>query len=540
MPAGRDDAKTARVLEIYAETGGNVSETARRVGLSRQTVLHHIRKTGITKPMSGGQVHESAMERRDLPGSGVRRYILTSAQNNTRVNARCLSALRALADYYEAEILCSSFTYNQNAYGELAVKRGTAGPAQRRLWYDPEIEPLLDASDRDIELAPGLVWCGRMNTLPTAVNPLSGFETYTGRRSGIFPHTRQAMQSVASVKTDPAKFNYTTGTVTQRNYIQKRAGLRAEFHHIYGGLLVEVDSQGRWFVRQLNMDRQGRIYDLDVMAQDGEVWDVSDESCEAINWGDVHLCDVDPTVRQIAWGRGGMLDVLRPRHQFMHDLVDLPRNHWDMRDPHKMFEQFCEGREGMEQACREIAEFLSGEAHREWCRTVVVNSNHDNMLDRWLREADYRRDPVNAIFFLRAQLAKYQAIERGDDGFLSVETAMRQLGVPNHVRFLREDESYIICPDSRGGIECGQHGHLGPGGSRGSVSNYARMGRRANRGHDHGAAIFEGIFTAGTCSRRELGWNAGPDNWSHSHIVTYRNGKRAIITMWEGGWRAED
>ena len=87
--------------------------------------------------------------------------------------------------------------------------------------------------------------------MPTASNPLSGFETYSGRNSSIFPHAKLAMHSIASLQGSGAKLIYTTGTITQRNYIQKKAGILAEFHHCYGALLVEVDHEGVWKVRQI-------------------------------------------------------------------------------------------------------------------------------------------------------------------------------------------------------------------------------------------------------------------------------------------------
>lgn len=30
----------------------------------------------------------------------------------------------------------------------------------------------------------------------------------------------------------------------------------------------------------------------------------------------------------------------------------------------------------------------------------------------------------------------------------------------------------------------------------------------------------------------------GPSSWTHSHIVTYPNGQRTIITLYAGKWRA--
>jgi exonuclease III len=93
--------------------------------------------------------------------------------------------LLALAGHYEAELLVGTFSYNKNAYGPLAVKRGTKGEYHRELWYDERLEPYL--CDERIELANGLVWCGEMNIQPTAPDPLEGLETYSGRKSASSP-----------------------------------------------------------------------------------------------------------------------------------------------------------------------------------------------------------------------------------------------------------------------------------------------------------------------------------------------------------------
>ena len=106
------------------------------------------------------------------------------------------------------------------------------------------------------------------------------------------------------------------------------------------------------------------------------------------------------------------------------------------------------------------------------------------------------------------------------------------------IQFLRRDESYVICPEKSGGIECAIHGHNGPDGARGSANSFARLGRKANIGHFHSAGIIDGVYVAGTSSQFNLGYNKGPSSWSHSHVVTYLNGKRAIVTMWDGKWRA--
>jgi hypothetical protein len=98
------------------------------------------------------------------------------------------------------------------------------------------------------------------------------------------------------------------------------------------------------------------------------------------------------------------------------------------------------------------------------------------------------------------------------------------------------DESFLICDKK---IECGLHGDLGSNGSRGSANSLSKIGRRSNVGHSHSAGIWDGLYVAGTSTEFRMGYNHGPSSWTHSHIITYPNGKRAIITMFEGAWRAE-
>ncbi|HET8883017.1 MAG TPA: hypothetical protein VFM56_12650 [Solimonas sp.] len=477
-----------------------------------------------------GGTLQARQTRRAEPGPAV--YILTAAQNNTHVHAALWRNLLAYAKRRKAKLLVSQFTYNKAQFGEKSIKPGT-GQADdyAKLWYAPEIEPY--AYNDRLAITRSLTFCGETNVLPTAVTPLSGFENYTGRASGIFPHTKQAMQSIAALQA--AKFNYTTGACTLRNYVQKKAGLKAEHHHAYGALIVEVDIDGDWFVRQIRATEDGAFQDLDWRVRDGKV--SRGHAVEAINWGDVHVEQCDPVVRATNWGAGGILDTLRPRTQFMHDTFDAyARNHHEMRNPHAMFTRWSQRRDSIEAELRRVAAFLADESSRSWCKTVVVDSNHDQALTRWLREAPALADPVNAEFYLQAQRMIYAALAAGRDDFNVFEAVLRAMGVKRAVRFLGTDESYVICRRS-GGVECGMHGHLGANGARGNPRGFSRMGRRVNTGHTHSAGIIDDCYTAGTSSLLRMSYNRGPSSWSHSHIVTYPNGCRTIITLWRGKWR---
>lgn len=487
-----------------------------------------------------GKVHAMKSKKFKLPRRGhIKRYLLTSIQNNTHLHPgyeNILSYCEWLDGLPKAscQLIVGTYSYQLAAYGAKAVKRGhNKAKVDEELWYAPEV--LEYVQDKSIELAPGLVWCGEQNILPTTRHPLSSFEDYNGRNSNIVPHAKIAMESVASMADEATKFNYSTGTITQRNYIQKRAGILAEQKHAYGAALVEVDSAGNWWVRQLHLDSNDVLMDVGpdgysgVEVRDG--WVEAKPVVEGIYWGDVHASELENWVRELAWGPGGMLDCTKAQWQFMGDLLSMrSRTHHEIGNFHRSYQKHVDSEESVEDEVQLTADFMH-DATRDWCNLVVVQANHDRHLDRWLNEADFRADPVNAKYFLELQWQVLDAIDRGDRHFNIMEWSLNQAQAPK-VKYLRTDESCVVA-----GIENGLHGDLGMNGSRGSTRGLTKLGRGLNKGHDHTAAIRDGVYSAGACSL-SFGFMMGPNSHSISHIVTYANGKRAIITMWNDKWRA--
>lgn len=527
------------IYEAYLRHNGNKTAVAQELGIHRDTVRKYL---GDEKPLFAGRVEYLPENVKPLPETGqIKRYILTCAQNNTKVFSAFWKNLTFYAAHIGAELMVSRFTYDKSSYATnpMAVKPGTTSPKEDELWYDSNVashicdDPEIHGSCR-WRLAPDLVWCAEMNILPTAVRPLSGLESYTGADSGIFPHVKVALQSIASNKHEPTKIIYTTGTVTQRNYIQKKAGLKGQFHHVYGALLVEVDSDGNWWARHLNADSSGAFYDLTTKVSRGQV--IASQRVEAITWGDTHAHEITQEVVDTNWGNEGLLDFLKPKYQFQHDVFSMrSRSHHEMRSLDKMFDKFVKGVESVEDEVRRTADIMKL-AHRDWCQQVIVSSNHDRHGEKWLDETDYRKDLLNAEFFLEAQLERIRAIKKSQD-WTFLEWASRRAGCPAAIRFLGIDESFKICGGAGRSIECGLHGDLGPDGARGSTQNLAKAGSRVNKGHSHSAMIQDGGYSAGTCAL-EQGYNHGPSSWSISHILSYQNGKRVILTMRAGKYFA--
>lgn len=526
------------VLKIYAQAVADGLMPPLRPGAKTKDQLKN--PADILDNVTG---RVQAMETLEatLPKRGVKRYLFTTAQNNTQPFAPFWRNLLALKDHYKAELHVSRFVYLTTSIASVLDKHVAFDALKSKekddIWWAKDFDPYL--SDIRMEVAPGLVWCGEMNILPTAENPLGGLEVYTGRKSSIIPHAKVAMQSIASSKHAPTKFNYSTGAATLRNYIQRKAGLKAEFHHVYGATLVEVDAEGDWFVRQIVADSDGVINDLDINV-DAEGNLTTGNSVESITWADCHVDDMVDWVRSLAWGPGGMLDTLRPSSQFFHDVLGFrARSHHELKHPHRIFRRHLLGQTDVKKECTETCEFLQ-DAYRSWCDNVVVDSNHHDHLGRWLEEVDARYDPKNVEFWTAMQARVWGDLREGAESpnyfRLMVQEVMP--GLQGVLTILDRDTSYIICPDRNGGIECGMHGHTGPNGGRGNPRAFAKLGRKANLGHYHSAGILDGIYFGGTCSSLDPDWTTGPGAWSHSHIVTYPNGKRTIVTMWNGKYRA--
>jgi hypothetical protein len=584
MTASVKPVTTPEQLKAAYEKHGSLKAVARATGQSREVIrklYHHAVAAGVVgRIRTGGKTREheilAAKGKLEAPpakphiggrkkalqatvlkhdAEGVTRMLFTCAQNNTKLFDAGWENLQVLKDVYRAQLHISRFAYMRNGLGARGDKSAYFTAMQdhdkspKDFWFDPRIIPYI--SDDRLEVAPGLVWCGESNIIPTAAKPLSGLETFTARKSGIFPHVKIQMASVPSAKLDPVKYNYTTGTITQRNYIQRKEGLKAEFHHCYGALLVEVEPNGDWWCRQINMDSDGTIYDIDICIKKGVVTTtnpaiakrlgcelVKGPFVEGIKWGDTHVSEMDPVIRKAIWGKGGYLDQTKARYQFVDDSFNMmSRNHWDADDPHKLLKRFAEGKDDVKAEMQETVQFYY-EAMRPFTQTVIVNSNHDRALMRWLADKRAQFDPTNMAFWHRMNMRVSEHIVVNKSFPVVLREAFfevtRSNAEPKGLHFLAQDEGFIICPNAGGGIENGVHGDEGANGARGSTASYAQQGRKMNKGHSHVAEIIDSVYSSGCCLdlKSPPDYVHGASSWSNSHIATYQNGKRQIWSMW--------
>lgn len=447
-----------------------------------------------------------------------KRVIITAAQNATPVHAGFWQSLLRACEYLGADLRVIPLRYKN------PTSRWTESQANEEVWA-PEVQGYL--CNKRTRLNQNLVLLGDVKTQPTASSPLTGFDAITEGESGILGHTKLQLRSIATPHSRYPKLLTTTGACTVPNYTDSKAGKLGEFHHCLGAALVELDGK-HFHLRQLNADKAtGAFQDLGFLySADG----VAESTVEAIVLGDAHVGSIDPAVEKATFGAEGMVSALKPEYLVWHDLLDgyaVNPHHQD--NPFvRVAKEVCGladiGKE-IGTACRYVRDNTPENAV-----SLVVASNHDEFLRRWMAGANWKNDPKNAKFYLATAQIMCQAAIR-QERFSPFGYWMSQL--TPEARYLHIDESFQIA-----GIEVGIHGDLGPNGVRGSVRNLRRVGVKSVIGHSHSPAIEEGCYQVGTMTKLRLEYNLGPSSWLNTHCLIYPSGKRSLVNIIDGKWRA--
>lgn len=453
---------------------------------------------------------------------GVQRLIITAAQNGTPVHEGFLASLRTMAKELDAEIVVIPLRYKN------PTSRWTQSQENAEVWA-PELTPYLCNYRK--RLNANLVLLGDVKVQPTASQPLMGFEGMTAGESGIIGHTKMQMQTIATPQGRFPKIMSTTGAVTMPNYTDSKAGKLGEFHHSLSALAVEISGK-TFHMRQLHAESDtGQFYDLDDIYTPKGVKQAG--GCEALIMGDTHVDFIDPKVERATFGEEGIVATLMPRHLIWHDLLDgYAANPHHFGNPFNAIAKRNTGRDNVEAEVKRALLFVQDNTP-DGCKSVIVASNHDAFLKRWIISTDWRMDPTNAAFYLKCAAAMVDSTRMSTAGteYSDPFAALAAEAMPN-ARVLGGRESFMLK-----GVELGMHGDRGPNGARGSRRNLRRIGVKSFIGHSHSPGIEEGCYQVGTSTGLDLEYNSGPSSWLNTHGVVYANGKRALINIIDGKWR---
>jgi hypothetical protein len=453
-------------------------------------------------------------------GKTTTRFLVTAAQNATPVHKGFWASLKRAAEHLSAEILVVPIRYKN------PTSRWTASQANEEMW-DPAVRPYL--FNQRVALHKNLVLVGDVKTQPTASSPLTGFDAITHGESAILAHTKLQLKTIPTPQHSLPKILTTTGACTVPNYTDSKAGALGKFHHTVGAALVETKGK-RFHLRQINADREGAFQDLSTIY--GPVGILENIPLAGLALGDVHVDSIDPKVDRATFGPDGMDKTLRPWRIVFHDLLDA----YAVNPHHRgnPFNAYAKHKAGRGDVRAEVRRAVDWAWERAGERGVVVSSNHDDMLRRWIVSEDWKNDPVNMPFYLETAHMMINRTTFTTSGMScpSPFALWIEKWAPG-LQVLSGDESFRIA-----GIECGMHGDRGPNGARGSRMNLRRIGVKSVVGHSHSPGIEEGCYQAGTSTHLKLEYNSGASSWLQAHVAIYLSGKRTLLNIIDGEWRA--
>lgn len=366
----------------------------------------------------------------------------------------------------------------------------------------------------------------KMNS--TQINPLTGFNRLGRReRSLIIASPKQFLQYVPIANDQMCHAIMTTGAMTMpvySSFIQSpKTAYISTLDHKLGAIVVEIENAKEFHIRQLQAEiATGFFIDL---ARYYKTKIIESVRPEAIVLGDKHTGHTDPTVLRVT---DRLIKDMSPKRVFFHDLFD-----GQSINPHSAQSNILRAGMSTNQLSLEAElKLCTDEMNRmvkehpkvnEW---VVVRSNHDEFLDRYLESGEYIADPLNSFISHKLAIEKLQQNN-------PLETGMRMFNLKGNVKFLNIYSSYKIA-----GIEHGVHGHIGLNGQKSPTNSSLEIGYGPGvYGHSHSPGILRDVFRVGTSTVMRLGYNVGASSWFHTHCITYHNGSRQLINIINGKYK---
>ncbi len=358
------------------------------------------------------------------------------------------------------------------------------------------------------------------------IRPLTGLGRFIqGNKSAVVGSPKQHLEVLATSNASLPKILVTTGAITKPNYNpEDRIGVIADKDHVYGALVVEVDEKaGTFHYRHIRAKKStGHFVDMGIeYTPSGRI---RRSNSEAVVLGDLHVGQTDKVAYN---GSKELIERVKPKYVIVHDLFD--GSSISHHDAHKQIYRAQKGARGKLSLTRELKECGSylvdlQKSLPRGGKIIIVKSNHDEHLNRYLEEGRYGDDPENLYLASRLSTAMFEGKDPLKEG---IKLAYGDFG--KNVKFLSRDEDFKVY-----GIQLGSHGDLGGNGSRGSITSQQINYGKSIVGHRHTPSIRGDAYCVGTLTNLKLDYNRGPSSWLQTNAVVNQDGSVQLVNLIQG------
>ena len=440
--------------------------------------------------------------------AGHKKFIVTSAQFGAKVNKAFLKSLQAYAKEENAQLVILPIRYGR-----------TLDPIKEEL--RPFVLYENAALNSNIQL-------NQIKIRPTIAKPLTSLKKTGGRRGQIFAHPKIAMRMIARDDLNIPKPIMTTGAVTYPNYKLDKTGMIAERDHCFGAVLVDVVDEKRYHFRHIQAVNEKSFQDSITMKKYTPKG-VEKAKVESIKLGDWHTWWTCPIVRKATFGKGGIIEHMKPKSIFLEDLFDATSiSHHDEGNGIVKVQKSEAGLNNLQKELDDNVKELRYILRRSnGAKIYITASNHNEHLDKYLQSGRYKPDSQPHNTLIGNEL--FNMVAKSNKG--AFELYMRKFVKSKRVTFLSRDDSVII-----EGCKMDMHGDLGANGSRGSLEQFDTLFNSTLTGHAHQPAIEGTAYQTGTSTILDMPYVRGPSSWAHTHGVVFKGGQKQLVNIIKGCW----
>lgn len=518
---------------------GSCHKVADYCNCNVNTVIKHLKRyckaNNLTEP--GGSLNKvpiSFPNQLELKTDGIQRFIITSMHNNTPLHAGAFQSLHRMAEHLGAQFCIIPLLYKNPSLFTSAQAIDVEWPAEALQYtvYD------------NIVVNKDWLIAGKLHIQATAARPLQGMQGFSKERSCVVGHSRLAWETRPTPPGHPSIRQITTGSISEPQYSDTKLGQLSEFHHTLGALLLETDGT-RTFVRHLRPSvTTGEFYDFEHHYSPSGYQGESQGAIDAVVFGDLHEWFSEEKTLILDFARR-----YKPLHTVIHDPIDsfsISPHH--EKDPLMRVAKLTLGMGNLEREVGSLCEFhteLRNALPLQDSKIHYVASNHTDHILQWLKARDWQKiDPNSKVhrFLLNTYMEyledKTNALEYANTGNLPsiLEVLMDRAGIQDGNTFYPSVNDSLMIHT----IECGQHGHKGANGSKGTPNSFRQSQYKMIVGHMHTPGMYDGVYVVGTSGGLKMNYNDGLSSWDTVHATIDRFGKRRLFNTVAGKYRLEE
>lgn len=507
------------ITVIYTSTGLSHQEKidilSKKYEVAGRSIRRWASRMGISSDNKKMPKQLQAARNRVLP-EDTDIILVTSAQNKTSINLPFFDNLRQYQRFLQTMYGCTVRIVIIPSRYRNPTSRIAQDNYKSEEWWVDEIDEYLYYNK--IQFGDTLI-SADSRVVPTASNPLSGYEALASEHHLVLGHPRIHYKTLPRFKGDKLRVMCTTGFITSKNYSVSKAGEKGYVHHSYGFTVVEKKKDGTCYIpRTVKVNSDGSFCDLIYHVKDSKVEEISE--CEAAILGDIHYQVIDNAKMDATHN---ILSMIKPKDLILHDVFDGHSvNPHDAKDMYFQRQKIVKGEHIIEKELDSTIEFVKNLAQDyEGSNIKIIQSNHDDFLDRYVNNHDWKKDLHNSTTYLKlAQIQQSEDLTHYGNIF-------------GHIVSNSSDTVEYI-PNNRGHMvldyQVGHHGDHGVNGARGSVVSFKRLNKKMIHGHGHSPRIEDGVTMVGvSCLLWQYYNSKGLSSWAHADCIVHSSGKNQLI-----------